>query len=87
MKSEEKLKQILDKWWNTEPFGFDHPETYKGILKLMKKSRKQALEEVIEILKLQSERFKPVTNNQTYAIDCVFSNLIHQIKKLSEEKE
>ena len=36
-----KLKQLLDKWWNTEPFGFDHPDTYNGILQLMQDSQKQ----------------------------------------------
>ena len=24
-------KKILDEWWATEPFGFDHPDTYHGI--------------------------------------------------------
>src|SRR5882672_10188690 len=33
------LKQLLDAWWETEPFGFDHPDTYTGILLLMDKAR------------------------------------------------
>lgn len=39
------LKQMLDEWWNKEPFGFDHPETYEGILELMCKSHEQSCAE------------------------------------------
>ena len=36
MKSAEDLAQELERWWVTEPFGFDHPATKDGILTLMK---------------------------------------------------
>ena len=32
---EKKYLKKLDEWWNTEPFGFDHPDTYNGIKKLL----------------------------------------------------
>jgi len=43
-------KELLDKWWNTEPFGFDHPDTYNGILDRMDKVKETTLKEVREII-------------------------------------
>lgn len=33
----ENDKKILDEWWNTEPFGFDNPDTYAGIISVIDK--------------------------------------------------
>ena len=33
----------LDKWWATEPFGFDNPDTYNGIKKLLKNRTKDII--------------------------------------------
>jgi hypothetical protein len=33
--NEKLVREMLDEWWKTEPFGFDHPDTYNGILGLM----------------------------------------------------
>ena len=33
---EDELSAKLEEWWVTEPFGFDHPDTKNGILKLMR---------------------------------------------------
>lgn len=30
------LESKLEQWWQTEPFGFDHPDTKADILRLMK---------------------------------------------------
>ncbi len=30
-------KKILDDWWITEPFGWDHPDTYNGISEVVEK--------------------------------------------------
>ena len=40
----------LDKWWATEPFGWDHPDTYNSIKELIKSERVRTLEEIIEML-------------------------------------
>lgn len=29
-------KEDFEKWWESEPFGFDHPDTKMGILELLK---------------------------------------------------
>ena len=34
-------KKELDKWWDTEPFGWDNPDTYNGIEKLMEKLQEE----------------------------------------------
>jgi hypothetical protein len=34
-KDSKRLEPILKVWWETEPFGFDHPDTYYGIFVLM----------------------------------------------------
>lgn len=49
-------KDLLDKWWNTEPFGFDHPDTYNGILKLMEEIRLATIEECSEIVSTTRDR-------------------------------
>jgi len=32
-----RQQKILDEWWSTEPFGFDHPDTYQGICDVIDK--------------------------------------------------
>ena len=52
--------QDLDEWWDTEPFGFDDPNTYNGIKNLIKQERIKAKErerELVEVL----ENIKTVT--------------------------
>lgn len=38
MRKSDVVFSMLEKWWKTEPFGFDHPDTKNGILKLMEQS-------------------------------------------------
>lgn len=38
----------LDDFWNTEPFGYDHPDTYNGIKELIE-------EREVEILLLKNK--------------------------------
>lgn len=45
---QEAMKEMLDLWWNTEPFGFDHPDTYNGILELMNEITAEARSRTIE---------------------------------------
>ena len=71
-----ELKQILNKWWNEEePFGFDNPDTYNGILKCMQEARKGyvKLEDVIK------------TIEQYHYIE-VNSKLYRELKKLGGGK-
>ena len=43
----------LEKWWDTEPFGFDNPDTYNGIKKLLEKREK-----IIKKLQIEIDNIK-----------------------------
>jgi hypothetical protein len=47
MKTTEQIEAVLNEWWETEPFGFDHPETKSGILNLMNTMYTQAQNDML----------------------------------------
>jgi hypothetical protein len=48
-------KELLDEWWDTEPFGYDNPDTYDGILNLLEVLEAEKNEEIRVLKEKQKE--------------------------------
>jgi hypothetical protein len=63
----------FEKWWESEPFGFDHPDTKEGILKLLK-VRDERIKELEKKLKVAVEALEFYAKTESWEADGWIAN-------------